>query len=461
MEKIKAAFNRLDTSKIIALGFAGVILLGGLFLWMPFCAAEGQTTSFTDAMFTAATSVCVTGLTTVVTASHWNFLGKLIILFLIQIGGIGVISIATMFFVGLGKKISLKNRRVIQESYNLGQLSGIVKFVKRICLCIFGAEAIGAFCYAFCFIPEYGWQKGITYAVFTAISAFCNAGIDLFGPVSLAGYVTNPLVNFTTMGLIILSGIGFTVWWDIGKKCKMLMQKKLSIRRFYKTLSLHTKLALHTTIILLVGGTVLIFLFESKNPETLGNLSMGNKWMAAAFQSVTTRTAGFFTIDQAKFGNASALLCMLLMFIGGSPMGTAGGIKTTTIAVLVLNLKANLQGKRDTEFANRRIRSQYIRSALVVTTMGFLTLFFMSILLAVVVPQANLTDIVYEMTSAVATVGLSRGMTPMLPTAGKWIVIVTMFLGRIGPLTLGTAVLMRARKQSETMHLAEENIMIG
>lgn len=461
MKKLKELLERLNTSQVIALGFAGVILFGGLLLWMPFCAAPGQNTSFSDAMFTATTSVCVTGLTTVVTASHWSLIGKVIIFFLIQIGGIGVISLATVFFISFGKKISLKNRRMVQESYNLDHMSGMVKLIKRVLLCVFAAEAAGAAAYAFCFIPEYGVWKGLGYAVFTAVSAFCNAGIDLFGATSLAAYVEHPLVNIITMSLIVLSGIGFTVWWDLAGKCRMVIRRKLSVRRFYKTLHLHTKLVLVTTAVLLIGGTVLIFIFEYGNPETLGGMSFGKKWMAAAFQSVTTRTAGFFTIDQAKFGNAAFLICMVLMFIGGSPMGTAGGIKTTTIAVLVLHLKASMQGKRDTEFAHRRVRQQYVRSAMVVAMMSLLTLIFMCILLAAAMPQTSLQDIVYELTSAVATVGLSRGITSELSAAGKWIVIATMFLGRIGPLTLGTAVLMRAHKQSENTHLAEEDLMIG
>lgn len=461
IEHIKNFIHKLNTSQIITLGFAGVILLGGLILWLPICAAPGQTTSFSDAMFTATTSVCVTGLTTVTTATQWSILGKIVILILIQIGGIGVVSMTSLIFISFHKRISMKNRKLIQESYNLDQMSGMVVLVRKVVVCIFAAEAIGAVFYSFYFVPEFGWKIGIVQSVFTAISAFCNAGIDILGSNSLINYVENPLINITTMMLIILSGLGFTVWWDLGDKLKKICKKTLSPRRMFKTLRLHSKLVLITTGILLVGGTFLIFIFEYGNSATIGEMSFGKKLMASAFQSVTLRTAGFLTIDQASFTNASVILFLVLMFIGGSPMGTAGGVKTTTIAVMLLSLKANLQGKRDVEFAKRRIRSGYIRSAMVITMMGFLIVFVMSIALSAAMPEADMTDVIYEITSAAATVGLSRGLTGELNLAGKWIVIVTMFLGRIGPMTLGTAVLSKVQKHSEHMHLAEEDIMVG
>jgi trk system potassium uptake protein TrkH len=453
--------QKLNTAQIIALGFAGVIFVGGLILWMPFCTAAGETTSFTDAMFTATTCVCVTGLVTVVTATHWTLIGKIVMLILIQIGGLGLIAIATIIFLALRKKISIRDRRIIQESYNLDQMSGLVKLVRRVVISVLGAEAVGAVFYSICFIPEFGLVKGLAQAVFTAVSAFCNAGVDLLGENSLAPYVDHVLVNLTTMGLIVVSGLGFVVWWDIWDKIKKAAKRQMPVRRIFRTLKVQSKLVLTTTAVLVLGGTVLIFLFEYSNPETLGSLSLGNKIMAAAFQSVTTRTAGFFTIDQAKFGNASVMLCLFLMFIGGSPMGTAGGMKTTTIAVTMLTVAASLRGKKDVEVFHRKIKISYIRSAVVVVCMGFMTFMVMSFLLAAVMPQAPFEDILYEVMSAVATVGLSRGLTSVLPAAGKWIIIVTMYLGRIGPLTLGTAVVVHARRRMENTSLAEEDIMIG
>ncbi|MDO4339199.1 MAG: TrkH family potassium uptake protein [Eubacteriales bacterium] len=430
-------------------------------MWLPFCTAPGAQTSFTDALFTATTCVCVTGLVTVTTAAHWTFFGKAVILVLIQIGGIGLVALASIIFITLHKKLSLRSRRLIQESYNLDKMSGLVKLVKRVIACVFGAEAIGAVFYSFRFIPQFGFARGIAQSVFTAVSAFCNAGVDILGENSLAAYVDDPLINFTTIGLIILSGLGFTVWWDVAEKLKRVCQRRLSLRRMFKSLRLHSKLVLVTTAVLVLGGALLIFLFEYHNPETMGSMPLGTKLMASLFQSVTTRTAGFLTVDQASLSGASVILCLFLMFVGGSPMGTAGGIKTTTVAVLFLSVIANLRGKHDVEFENRRVRAGYIRSAVVVAGMGFMTLLTMSLLLAAAMPQADLVDIIYEITSAMATVGLTRGLTPELTVPGKWIVMVTMYLGRIGPLTLGTAVLMRARKTTESTHLAEEDIMIG
>lgn len=461
IQNILIRLHKLNTAQIITLGFAGVIFVGGIILWLPICSASGQFTSFTDAMFTATTCVCVTGLVTVTTAVHWSGFGKAVILILIQIGGIGVVSLTSIIFIKLNKKISMRNRRMIQEAYNLDQMSGLVRVVKRVISCVFGAEAIGAVLYSFRFIPQFGFREGIIQSVFTSVSAFCNAGIDILGEYSLAPYVSDPLVNLTTMGLIITAGLGFIVWWDVADKIKKIFTGRLSYKRFFRSLRLHSKLVLVTTAVLLAGGTVLIFLFEYGNTKTIGSMSLPGKIMAAVFQSVTTRTAGFFTIDQAALSNATVILCLFLMFVGGSPMGTAGGIKTTSLAVMGLSISANLRGKRDVESHYRKIRENYIRSAVVVTGIGFAVLLLMSLLLAAAMPQVSLTDILYETTSAIGTVGLSRGLTANLSGIGKWIVILTMYLGRIGPLTLGTAVVIRSRKRSESAHLAEEDIMIG
>lgn len=461
IQRLQYRLHKLNTAQIITLSFAGVIFVGGLILWLPICAAAGQTTSFSDAMFTATTCVCVTGLVTVTTATHWSLIGKLVILLLIQIGGIGLIALASIIFISLNKKISMRNRRMIQESYNLEQMSGLVSVVRRVILCVFAAEGIGAIGYAFCFVPEFGLVKGVAQAIFTAVSAFCNAGIDVLGENSLADYVTDPWINIVTIGLIIASGLGFPVWWDIWKNMKLVFRKKLSARRFYRTLRLQSKIVLVTTGILLAGGTVLIFLFEYHNPDSMGNLSFGQKLMASLFQSVTTRTAGFLTIDQAAFTNGTVMICLFLMLVGGSPMGTAGGVKTTTLAVLVLSTITNLRGKKDVEACGRKIRSSYIRSALVVVGMAVGVLFVSLLALFAVMPEADFVDAFYELTSAVGTVGLSRGMTSVLNTPAKWIVIFTMYVGRIGPLTLGSAVVSRAQKRVEKVHLAEENIMIG
>ena len=441
LKKVSDGLHKLNTSQIIALGFAGVIFVGGFILWLPFCSAPGQAVTFPDAVFTAATSVCVTGLSTVVMAVQWSPIGKAVILCLIQIGGIGLIALANMIFISLRRKISLKNRRIIKESYNLDEMGGAVAVVRSVVKCVFLAEGIGAVLYAFCFVPEFGIKKGLVHAIFLAVSAFCNAGIDLFGETSLSVYVSNPLVNITTIGLIIVSGLGFIVWWDLWDKFRKVLRKELSPSRVFRVLRLQSKLVLTMTGILVFSGAFLVFIFV---------------------QSVTTRTAGFYTMDQSLLSTPTVIISLLWMFIGGSPMGTAGGVKTTTIAVLILSIEAYLQGKKDVEVYGRRIRESYLRSAMVVAGTSVLILFTMTVLLSAVMPGVDLADVLYEITSAGATVGLSRGLTPQLNVAGKWIVILTMYLGRIGPLTLGTAVVVRVRNRpGSTTHLGEEDIMIG
>ncbi|MDO4308568.1 MAG: potassium transporter TrkG [Eubacteriales bacterium] len=459
--KFNSKLRKMTTAQVIALGFAVLILIGGLILWMPFCTVPGESTSFTDAFFTATTCICVTGLVTVTTAAHWTLAGKIVILILIQIGGIGFIAIASIIFVSLRKRLSMRSRKMIQESYNLDQMSGLAKLVKKVLACVFGAEALGAVGYAIRFIPQFGVAEGLWQSVFTSVSAFCNAGVDILGENSLMPYAGDPLVNFVTIGLIIAAGLGFIVWWDLADKMKKVFRRELSVHRVFRSLRLNSKLVLVTTAMLVFGGAFLIFLFEYGNPDTMGSMSIGEKLMASLFQSVTTRTAGFLTVDQGALSGSSVILCLFLMFVGGSPMGTAGGMKTTTLAVMALSIISNVRGREDVEFGNRRIRIHYVRSAVVVMGTGVGVVLVMSMLLSAVMPGAGLEDIVYEITSAIATVGLTRGITPDLPTAGRWIVIVTMYLGRIGPLTLGTAVVVRAQRRSQNTRLAAEDIMIG
>lgn len=444
--------HRLSSAQIITLGFAGVILLGGFILWLPVCAAPGEQTSFIDALFTAATSVCVTGLVTVTTAAHWSAAGKCVIMFLIQLGGLGVIAVAMSIFLLAGQRLTLKGRKLIQETYNLDTLSGMADVIKKIIACTLGAEALGAVCYAFSFVPAFGWKKGIVQSVFTSVSAFCNAGIDILGEESLAPYVADPLVNVVTMVLIVSGGLGFLVWWDLYRVTK----GRLGWRR----LKIHSKLTVTVTALLVLGGGILFLVFEYNNPETLSGMSLLEKIQAAMFQSVTTRTAGFFSIDQSCFSDASMVLTLFLMFTGGSPMGTAGGIKTTTLAILTLTVAAYLKGKSDTEVFHRKIREHNIRTAIVVTVLGFIV-FLVSAMALSLTMDASFIDIIFETVSALGTAGLSRGITGDLSSIGKSIIIMDMYLGRIGPITLATAIVMRARNAERNVHLAEENILIG
>ena len=441
-------FLRLTTTQIIMLSFLAMILLGSLLLALPVSAADGVSVPYLDALFTATTATCVTGLVTLPTFSTWSIFGQIVILLLIQIGGLGVITIISAFMILLQKRMGIGDRLLLQDAFNLNTLSGIVRFVKRVLAGTFLVEGVGAALYMIVFVPEFG-ARGIWISIFTAISAFCNAGIDIIGPNSLCDYATNPIINLVTAALIILSGIGYIVWWDVLRVG----------RRGFRGLTLHSKIAISTTAILIFGGGILIFLLEYGNPLTIGTLSFFDKLQVAFFQSITTRTAGFATVPQQDLTNASSILCLLLMFIGGSPVGTAGGIKTVTVAVLVVSALATIQNKNDVTLFHRNISRQAVNKAVAVTAMSFAILFASTILLCAVT-DAGALDVVYETVSATATVGLTRDLTPSLNSAGKAIIIVTMYLGRVGPISLALA-LNSSKKQRNLIKNPTEDISVG
>lgn len=456
-EKIKKI--KFSTTQMIAFGFMAAILVGAGLLMLPISTRAGQTTSWVDALFTATTSICVTGLTTVNTLSHWTTFGHVVIMFLIQFGGLGVITFTTTILLMMRKRITLRERLLIQEAYNLDTLKGLVRLTIRIIKGTLIVEGIGALLFCIKFIPEFGFFPGIWKAVFNSVSAFCNAGMDILGENSLADYVTSPLVNFTTMALIILGGIGFPVWWDVISELKKSIKEKFSFRTFARSLRLHSKIAIITTIILISLGTIVIMAMEYNNKGTIGNLNFGEKIMASMFQSVTTRTAGFFTVPQEHLSNDSSFVSILLMFIGGSPSGTAGGVKTVTFALLLLAALSIIRGKEDVEIHRRRIADFYVKKALAVILVSGTVLLTSTILLSLV-EGGNYLDVMFETTSALATVGLSRALTPTLSDIGKLIIIFTMYLGRIGPITMALAFSIRKSK-GNAKHLPEENIAVG
>lgn len=343
---------RWNTMRILVLGFLGVIFLGAVLLWLPVC--NEKPISFLDALFTSTTSVCVTGLITIVPRYQFTVIGKLVLLLLIQIGGLGVIACVTAFFILMKRKVRLKERIVIQETYNMNSLGGMVGMVRKILIGTLVVESAGAVLYAIQFIPEYGVLKGIWYGIFHSISAFCNAGIDILGTDSLAKYITNPLVNITTMLLITLGGLGFVVWYDVIDNGKRIFRHEIPRRWWFTRLTLHSKIVLTTSLVLFLAGTVLTFVLEYNNPATIGNLNIGQKILASAFQSVTTRTAGFFTFAQEGMHEETGFLHTIFMLIGGSPGGTAGGLKTTTFAMLFLAFFAMLRGGHDIECFGRK-----------------------------------------------------------------------------------------------------------
>lgn len=444
---MKKAF-RLTTTQIIMLSFLGMILLGSLLLALPVSSADRVPVPYLDALFTATTATCVTGLVTLPTFSTWSIFGQAVILVLIQVGGLGVITVISAFMLLLQKRVGIGERLLLQDAFNLNTLSGIVRFVKRVIWGTFLVEGMGAVLYMTVFVPEFG-ARGVWISVFTAVSAFCNAGIDIIGPNSLCDYATNPMVNLVTSALIILSGIGYIVWWDVLRVG----------RKGFRSLTLHSKIAISTTLILIFGGGFLIFLLEYANPLTIGELGLFDKLHVSFFQSITTRTAGFATVPQENLTNASSILCLLLMFIGGSPVGTAGGIKTVTVAVLAVSALATIRNQNDVTLFHRTISRQAVNKAVAVAAMSFAILFGSTMLLCAVT-DASALDIVYETVSATATVGLTRDLTPHLNSAGKAVIIATMYLGRVGPISLALA-LNSSKKQRNLIKNPTEDISVG
>ena len=431
----------LSTTQLILVSFLAVILLGSILLTLPISSATGEPVAYVDALFTATTATCVTGLVTLPTFSAWSVFGQVVILVLIQMGGLGIITVMTGLMVAVNRKIGLRDSQLIQDAFNLNTLSGMAAFVRKVILGTLVVETVGALGYMTVFVPQFG-AKGIWISVFNAVSAFCNAGIDIIGANSLCDYATHPVVNAVTSALIFLSGIGFIVWWDVLRVLKNWKNQKL---KCFSGLTLHSKLALSATLVLLVGGGLLILLLEWDNPLTLGPLSVADKLQVAFFQSVTTRTAGFATVPQENLTNASAFVCLLLMFVGGSPVGTAGGIKTVTVVVLAATTLATVRGKSEVTICHRRIPQQTVAKAVAVTCMS-LAIWMLSTVLLAACTQASMLDILYETVSAAATVGLTRNLTSTLGLLGKMIIIATMYFGRVGPISLAFA--FKTRKEA-------------
>lgn len=452
MKKMKF---KLTTTHRIMISFLLVILIGSVLLTLPVSSATGKSVPYIDALFTATTSVCVTGLVTVPTFSTWSLFGKIVILILIQMGGLGIITIMSGLMISFHRRIGIADRILIQDAFNLNTLSGLVKFIRKVLIGTFAVEGIGALLYMTVLIPDYG-TKGIWMSLFNSVSAFCNAGMDIMSEDSLCAYVTNPVINVVTCMLIILGGIGYIVWWDVIRALKNIKHDR---RLCIKKLTLHSKIAISVTIILIVSGAVAFFCFEYNNPATIKNLSLFDKIQACVFQSVTTRTAGFATISQKDLTNASAIVSLLLMFIGGSPVGTAGGVKTVTMAVLVVATFATINNKDEVEIFGRSISKQFVSKAVSVVCISFIIMFTSTVLLAAVT-DADVMDIVYETVSATATVGLTRNLTPLLNVAGKIIIIITMYLGRVGPISLVIAFKIKKEDKNIIKNPVEE-ISVG
>ena len=467
IKKNKEAFliKSLNPAQILVGGFLGVIILASILLMLPISSNSGRMTPLVDALFTATSAVCVTGLSVVNTLAYWSTFGKIVILCCIQIGGLGFMSLVSMLFVVLGRRITLKNRLVMQEALNFNTTAGVVRFTKKVVMGTLIVEGMGALLLAFVFVPEHGWIKGVAYSIFHSISAFCNAGFDLIGDSSLTPYVGNGLMNLVIMGLIILSGLGFSVWIDTYKmfESKHKAPKHYTWKQAIGKLSLHTKLVWIITGILLVTGFLVIFIFEYRNPATLGALTFKEKIYAALFQSVSPRTAGFNTISLADLTDTSKLFTIMLMFIGGSPAGTAGGIKTVTIGVLVLCAYNTIKGNDNVVVFKKRIPFDIITRALTIVMIAFMVI---CVVLGILSMTENFSfmEILFETVSAFATVGTTLGITSKLSLVGKITIIIVMFIGRLGPITMAVALMVRRRDQEKNkvnIQYPDEKVMVG
>jgi trk system potassium uptake protein TrkH len=445
----------LSTTHYIMISFLLVILVGSVLLSLPISTVDGKSVSYTDALFTATTATCVTGLVTIPTVTTWSAFGQVVILCLIQLGGLGIVTVMSGFMITLQKKIGISDRLLLQDTFNLNTLSGLVRFVKKVITGTFIVEGVGAILYMTVFIPQYG-IKGIWISIFNSVSAFCNAGIDIISENSLCEYATNPIINAVTSFLIVIGGIGYIVWWDFVRVIKLYKTHRL---KCFKFMTLHSKIAIYMTVMLVLLGAVLFFVFEYNNPLTMGNHNLFDKIQLSLFQSVTTRTAGFATIPQENFTNSSAIISLLLMFIGGSPVGTAGGVKTVTIAVLIITAYSMVKDRNEITVFNRAISQKAVKKAIAVVGTSFAIMFVSTILLSFVT-DANVIDILYETVSATATVGLTRNLTTSLNVWGKYIIIITMYLGRVGPITLAIALNMKKDKQN-IVKTPYEDISVG
>jgi trk system potassium uptake protein TrkH len=449
-DEIKTRLRKISSLKIILFGFALIILVGTILLMLPISAKDGSATGFTDALFTATSATCVTGLIRFDTFTYWTTFGQIVIISMIQVGGIGFMTVAIMLMMVTGHKIGLNSRFTMQNSISAPQVGGMVKIARFILVGTFSIEIVGAVLLSRIFIPRYGVGKGIYYSIFHSISAFCNAGFDLMGGEekfsSLTGMGSNWYLNIVIMLLIIVGGLGFFVWKDV-----------LDTRFRFKKMRLHTKIVIVTTTVLIVLGTVVIFWLEWGEKGTTGK-TISDQVLGALFQSVTTRTAGFNTIDLTKMTDGSIFFMVGLMLIGGSPGSTAGGMKTTTFAALSISIVSIFRRKKSEEAFGRRMEEDILRSAACVF-MIYLFLTSASAMLISKIEGVSLLTALFESASALGTVGLTLGITPEVGIVSKLLLAALMFIGRVGSITILMA--FSSERKMVASKLPLEKVQIG
>lgn len=441
----------LSATKIIAIVFATIILVGALLLSLPAASRDGISCGFRPALFTATSATCVTGLVLYDTWSQWSGFGQAVIISLIQIGGLGFMSAATLFVFFLRRRIGLKQRLVMAQALSVSDMDGVVRLQKTVLVGSFSIEAIGALILTARFWPEYGFLTALKWGVFHSISAFCNAGFDIFGCItpgaSLMEFQSDPVILLTLGALVVIGGLGFLVWEEIAS------------RRSFRKFSVYTRLVLLTTLSLILIGWILTCILEWNNPGTLGPMSLGDKLLNGLFQSITLRTAGFAAVDQAALTDGGKAASMVLMLIGGSSGSTAGGLKTVTFIVLVLFLATRARGRSTVSIFKRTIPQGQVLDAMTIACIMIILAMFGGIFISATSP-IGFTDALYEAVSALATVGLTAGATGTLSIPAQFLIIIYMYFGRVGVLTISLGFLMGDRAE-ERFRYAETNLLIG
>ena len=446
---MKLMKHRLTYTQIITFSFLLVILAGALLLCLPISSAQREWTPFLDSFFTATSATCVTGLVVVDTFTHWSFFGQLVILLLIQIGGLGFMTVMTMFAIFMHRRISLHKRRLLMQASGNLQLNGVTTLIRKIIIGTAFFEGAGTLILAVRFCPKMGFGTGLWNALFHSVSAFCNAGFDLMGKYekfsSFTTLRSDVVVQLTLMALIVIGGIGFFVWSDL-IKCKW------HVKRY----TLHTKIVLATTVFLILAGWLGFYFLERNG--ALAGLHEGEKLLAALFQSVTTRAAGFNTVDQAALTDSGGMLSIVLMLIGGSPGSTAGGIKTTTVLIVLLNAAASVRSKDSITVFKRRIGDDTVKQACSITTI-YIILTLLSAVALMALESIGLEEALFETSSAIGTVGLTMGVTPSIGAASKIILAFLMYAGRVGGLSLALA--FSTERESPDIQRPTEKVLIG
>lgn len=446
-ENKKTRVRARNPAALFLYSYFSIILVGAVLLSLPISSVSGRWTSPLDSFFTATSALCVTGLSVQVTATYWSLFGKLVILGLIQLGGLGIVTAAGSIALVFNRKFSIQDSLYIAEERNTNGLRDVVKFMFFVFKLTLTIELVGAILLSVDFIPRYGLLRGAAYALFHSISAFCNAGFDILSDASLSAFVANPLVNIVLMLLIVLGGLGFVVFQD------------MFISRTWRKFSAHTKLVLTTSALLIFIPAFLFLMLEWNNSATIGGLGLEGKVLASTFQSVTTRTAGFFTIDQANLMVPSLLITLFLMFIGGAPAGTAGGFKLTTLMILILSFRKTVKKEHHISVFRRTVPRSAVEKALAILVVSLIWVGSVIFIISITDGRLALSDLVYEVVSAYGTAGLSRGITGALSPLAKILVALTMIFGKIGPLAMVYS--FTKKTKTRVYKEAETTILVG